>query len=68
MVEDRRHGTGRIRLRQVADYSAASIHAFYRRLIHRPPAAYRLTNGRLVGRISGAGPAVTHDPHCSRQH
>src|SRR3954466_3280002 len=57
-VEDGGAGPGRIRLQQVADYSAGSLHPFLK--ANLAPGATAKTDG-WAG-YSGA-PGVTHDPH-----
>ena len=57
-VEDGGLGPGRIRLSQIADYSAASLHAFL--AVNLAPGAVAKTDG-WPGYPGAAG--VTHDPH-----
>jgi hypothetical protein len=57
-IEDGDRGPGRIRLSQVTDYSAASLHGFI--AVNLAPGATAKTDG-WSGYLGAAG--ITHDPH-----
>ena len=57
-VQDGGAGPGRIRLKEIPDYSAASLHAFL--AAHLAPGATAKTDG--LSSYAGA-PSVHHDPH-----